>query len=146
MAAPKMDTRTLQMLRCARERLTSLSRRSYQWNGVECRPTGVYKTADKLIVVTDATGTTPGEPSAFDRGNAELTAYIVARALGWPKEHCIQALLRYQDDINVEVGVSIQGLSQRISGCLSKLRGPTIQTRVPGIVMTYLMGFIRRIR
>ena len=146
MAAPKMDTRTLQMLRCAREPLTSLSTRSYQWNGVECRPMGVYKTDNKLIVVTEATGASSAEPSRFDRDNAELTAYIVAQALGWPRGHCIQALLRYPDGINVEVMVSRQGLGQRISACLSRLGGPESPTRVPGTVITYLMGFVRRIR
>ncbi len=146
MAGQKLDTRTAQMLRCARQPLVSISRTDYCWQGVECRPFAVYTTGRTLIVVSEATGGDPRDASPFDRQNAVLAAFVVAQSMGWPREHELRALLEYPPGIKVEVSVSTHGLGGRISDCLSKLNAAVPVSALPSSLVTYLLGFIRRIR
>lgn len=141
-----VDTRTAQMLRCARHPLISVNKQEFRWQGIECRPAAVYIADRTLLVISAAEGADPREPSNFDRQNAQLTAFLVARSIRWPRSREVRALLRYGDGMNVEVSASAQGLSQRITECLARLQLPGPPDALPNAVMTYLLGFIRRVR
>lgn len=144
--ARTIDTCTAQMLRCARHPLIPVSQKEFCWQGIECRPTAVYIAGHALMVVSSAAGSDPRDPSHFDRQNAQLAALIVARSMHWPRGREVRALLQYEEGLNVEVSVSLQGLSERIAECRSRLRLPRPPQRLPNAVVTYLMGFIRRVR
>lgn len=144
--ARPIDTRTAEMLRCARHPLRPVTQNEFRWQGIECRPTAVYIADHALLVICAAAGSDPRDPSDFDRQNAQLAALIVARSIRWPRGREVRALLQYEEGMNVEVSVSLQGLSERIADCLSRLRLPSPPQRLPNAVVTYLIGFIRRVR
>ena len=141
-----IDTRTAEMRRCARHPLIPVPQQEFRWRGIECRPSAVYIARHALLVICTALGSDPRDPSDFDRQNAQMTAFIVARSIRWPAGREVRALLQYTDGVNVEISISVQGLSQQIAECLSRLQLPRPQQGLPNAVVTYLVGFIRRVR